>query len=291
MATLLSQGSSGPDVRQAQQKLNLAGTSALPKLVEDSVFGAKTRVRVIEFQKSRGLKADGIIGPQTRSALGMSATVPAGPVAPGAPPGATNSAQLVTAVVNATRGAFNLWKTQASFAHISINGALATGGPGCLSGPGLFPLITAQLVGVAPADSPTAMAAAKGIATKFQQWQAGIMVPGLPWYPSFDRVPAPFAPTTPNLPTPVSMLPSPFLSGMVDPSLLQAAMSAAAQGTSAQSFKEIASRVVVLFQTSILSAMVIKVMGSGPVPIFAPPFVPTGPVTNGTASSGPGAVA
>ena len=66
MAALLSQGSSGPDVRQAQQKLNQAGASVLPRLVEDSVFGAKTRARVMEFQRSRALVPDGMVGPKTR---------------------------------------------------------------------------------------------------------------------------------------------------------------------------------------------------------------------------------
>ena len=292
MAPLLSQNSSGPDVRQAQQKLNQAGASVLPRLVEDSVFGAKTRGRLIEFQRSRGLAPDGVVGPKTRTALGMSAVAPVGPVPPA---GAASNPALVNVVVSATRAAFDAWRVTASFAGISIIGVAATGGPGCLKGPGLFPFITSKLVGVALADSATAMAAARGIADKFQQWQTGVTVPGLPWYPTFATFPGPFAPPTPNVPTPLVALRSAGLPGMTTPALLQAAMSAAmggaAQGPSTPVFRDIALQVAVLFQTSILSAMVKNVMGSGPVATFAPPVVPVGPVVGGTASSSPGALA
>lgn len=37
----------------------------------DGIFGAKTEVAVINFQKSNGLSVDGIVGPKTWSALGF----------------------------------------------------------------------------------------------------------------------------------------------------------------------------------------------------------------------------
>ena len=79
MATMLKLGSRGPDVTRLQKALNQAGRSARPKLVEDGYFGEQTRSRVVEFQLSRGLPADGVAGPATQAALGLSG----GPVAPG----------------------------------------------------------------------------------------------------------------------------------------------------------------------------------------------------------------
>ena len=60
-------GSSGPDVKKFQEKLNKARTK--PKLVADGVFGKNTKTAVVNFQKSAGLKADGIAGKNTLAAL------------------------------------------------------------------------------------------------------------------------------------------------------------------------------------------------------------------------------
>ncbi|GJL53850.1 MAG: hypothetical protein NPIRA02_09820 [Nitrospirales bacterium] len=57
----------GPDVKAVQQALKTAGM--VIKL--DSVFGSKTEKAVKDFQKRRGLKVDGIVGPVTFHALGL----------------------------------------------------------------------------------------------------------------------------------------------------------------------------------------------------------------------------
>ena len=67
-AQTLAWGSSGEEVRLAQSKLKQWGY--LDGSV-DGVFDQGTYNAVIKFQKSNGLTADGVIGPQTRSALGM----------------------------------------------------------------------------------------------------------------------------------------------------------------------------------------------------------------------------
>src|SRR5437879_8029587 len=62
---ILKLGSSGSDVKNLQQKLKDLGFD--PKGV-DGNFGPGTKAAVIAFQKSKGLHADGIAGPQTLSA-------------------------------------------------------------------------------------------------------------------------------------------------------------------------------------------------------------------------------
>lgn len=68
MATL-QRGSSGPEVRALQERLNALGAS--PPLDVDGEFGRRTEAAVIAFQQAHGLEADGIVGRLTRAALGL----------------------------------------------------------------------------------------------------------------------------------------------------------------------------------------------------------------------------
>ena len=65
----LRKGASGENVRFMQQALLDAGFD-LPKYGVDGSFGRETLAALKEFQKSRGLKADGICGPKTWAAIG-----------------------------------------------------------------------------------------------------------------------------------------------------------------------------------------------------------------------------
>jgi len=58
-------GSTGYGVCWVQQKLNACGYST----AVDGIFGWDTYWKVVYFQRSRGLAADGIVGPITRGAL------------------------------------------------------------------------------------------------------------------------------------------------------------------------------------------------------------------------------
>jgi len=62
----LRYGSSGESVRTLQQQLNSYGYN----LTADGIFGNNTLTAVKSIQTSKGLPADGIVGPQTWSALG-----------------------------------------------------------------------------------------------------------------------------------------------------------------------------------------------------------------------------
>ena len=68
-ALVLKQGSTGSTVKTLQQKLKNWGyyTGAV-----DGIYGAKTVAAVKYFQRKNGLTADGIAGPKTLSAMGIS---------------------------------------------------------------------------------------------------------------------------------------------------------------------------------------------------------------------------
>src|ERR1700728_2233641 len=82
MSDILKVNSSGPDVAAPQQALATAGFN--PGQV-DGTFGLGTEVAVLAFQRSKGLAADGVVGPSTATALGLAAV----PTAPSAVPGVT----------------------------------------------------------------------------------------------------------------------------------------------------------------------------------------------------------
>jgi hypothetical protein len=63
----IRKGDRGEDVLYAQERLNVHG--ACPALVEDGIFGDATDAATREFQSAEGLAVDGIIGPNTWSAL------------------------------------------------------------------------------------------------------------------------------------------------------------------------------------------------------------------------------
>ena len=65
--TVLMQGDHGDDVREMQEALAALGFPISP----DGIFGIATYATVRAFQRARGLVIDGIVGPQTRAAMGL----------------------------------------------------------------------------------------------------------------------------------------------------------------------------------------------------------------------------
>ena len=110
-------GSRGPSVASLQSKLNSALTPS-PRLIPDGVFGAQTAQAVRNFQQRNGLTADGVVGPRTAAALGLSSGGAPGPTPgghaipvsgrPGGGPPAFVDLSIFNVVVEATiKGADN----------------------------------------------------------------------------------------------------------------------------------------------------------------------------------------
>ena len=73
--TLSKYGSRGEETKKTQQKLKDLGYY---KGNVDGIFGSQTLAAVKAFQKAKGLDVDGIVGPKTLSALGLSSSSSAG---------------------------------------------------------------------------------------------------------------------------------------------------------------------------------------------------------------------
>ena len=65
---LLAEGAQGSEVTAVQKALGLSASGA---------FDAKTEAAVERFQRSKGLAVDGVVGPQTKAALGLAPAQPA----------------------------------------------------------------------------------------------------------------------------------------------------------------------------------------------------------------------
>jgi peptidoglycan hydrolase-like protein with peptidoglycan-binding domain len=88
---MLKMGSRGESVRALQVHLNRVLVGETPPLQTDGIFGAKTRMRVLKYQMTMGLKPDGIVGPRTAAGIpgqaGMGGASGQAPIAP--PPAAS----------------------------------------------------------------------------------------------------------------------------------------------------------------------------------------------------------
>jgi len=185
------------------------------------------------------------------------------------------------------------WRVGAMLRGVTINGPSAMGGR--LDGPNLEPLIKAlaPATGCVGQAAAYANAVAGGLSQAWKQFCDGIRVPGLPWYPTFAAFPGPAAPPTPNVPSPLMTLAG-GSAGAVTAGALKSAMVARLGNPgpfSAELFDAIATGVSMAVTTWLPGQMVMNVLGKGPVPTFAPPYIPVGPVVAGDIIEAPGHLA
>jgi len=190
-------------------------------------------------------------------------------------------------LIQAIEHGFNLYRQSASFVDIVIKGPQAFGGR--LQGPDLDRLILGA-PSVASWTGPTVAvrnAVAKGL---HQQWSivaASVKVPGLAWYPSFAAFPGPMAPPTPNVPTPFAQLTHD--AAATAPANLKAAMRSLLQSKfdyADEFFESLATGFDATLKIWKGTQMVKGVLGTGPVPNFAPPYIPVGSVAGGKILAG-----
>ncbi|TMA25774.1 MAG: hypothetical protein E6J78_16315 [Deltaproteobacteria bacterium] len=197
------------------------------------------------------------------------------------------------AMLDAVQFSHNMWKLQAMFKDLKIMGPSAIGTPGCLSGPPLesniknAPMVASFTGNMAKHRD----AVAKGVSTCFKNWQDQVMIPGLPLYPLFAAFPGPMAPPTPNIPVPLIACPSAKVSDIITPSAMTQEMDDALDGGLKKKDPEkhynalhasIAQALSIGFLIWVASQLVTNCLGQGPIPTFAPPYVPVGPVMNGS---------
>jgi len=202
-------------------------------------------------------------------------------------------------MIDAVKFSHDLWRLQAKFDGLKIMAVSAIGQPGCLAGPELESNIK-NFPGAAAFTGNMAKwrdAIAAGVSKCFKEWQDQVMVPGLPWYPAFAAFPGPMAPPMPNIPMPLIACPSSKMTQIVTPGPLKDAMVDALDGGLKDQdpdeqcvalFDAVGTVLALSFMIWLASQQVMLVLGQGPIPTFAPPYVPVGPVINGSNIAIPG---
>lgn len=194
----------------------------------------------------------------------------------------------IDGICSAICSAWSQWQGLATMAGIIVNGPTATGGQ--VVGPPWMPLIMASGPKATPAELKYTTTIATVISNAWLQYTATIKVPGLPWYPAFAAFPSPMAPPTPNIPAPLMSLTQVPVS--VSKDVLKGQMIGQHGDPEALHSKELFDAVSDAFDKTFKiwqgSTILNNVLGTGPIPTFAPPFVPAGPVLGGVATMPPG---
>jgi hypothetical protein len=180
------------------------------------------------------------------------------------------------------------WQMKASMAGILVNGPTASAGQ--LVGPPWNLTILKDGAKSTPSELKYTNVIATVLGAAWLTYTATVKIPGLPFYPAFTAFPLAMAPPTPNVPVPFAALAQVPVS--IAPPLLKTQMVAMLADPRAPFHAELFESVIDAFDKMFkiwqTTTMVTKVLGSGPVPTFAPPYVPAGPVLGGLATMAPG---
>jgi hypothetical protein len=196
--------------------------------------------------------------------------------------------KFIDGICSAICSAWSTWQSAATLVGVVITGPTASVGQ--IVGPPWTPLILAS----GPKETPMLLkyttVVANVIGPAWLSFTATVKVAGMPWYPAFAAMPSPVAPPTPNIPCPFAALTQVPVS--ISANVLKMQMIGMLGDPMAPFHKELFESIADAFDKSYNlwkgMTMVTNVLGTGPVPSFAPPFVPVGPVVGGVGTMTPG---
>ena len=184
--------------------------------------------------------------------------------------------------------AWSQWQTAATMVGVVIAGPIASGGQ--VVGIPWAPLIMATGAIATPMELKYTTTIANVLGTAWLSYTASIKVAGMPWYPAFAAFPGPIAPPMPNVPAPLMALIQVPASLQVPLLKMQMVgqLGDPMAPFHAQLFESICDAFNKCFTVWQSTTMVTNVLGTGPIPVFAPPYVPVGPVVGGVGTMTPG---
>jgi len=190
--------------------------------------------------------------------------------------------------MSAIASAWGQWQSMAAMSGILINGPTASLGE--VIGPPLAPLILMTAPKNTPNELKFTNVIAQVIGEAWLTFTGTIKVPGLPWYPAFAALPSPVAPPTPNVVAPFALLTQ--VATSISSMAMKTQMIQRFADSQVPFHKELFESITDAFEKTyyawMASTTVTNVLGTGPVPTFAPPYVPVGPVVAGVGTMPPG---
>jgi len=205
------------------------------------------------------------------------------------------------AITKATRAAFgqsvNDWIIASYVQGGWVTGPNAELTPGSLKSSVEIEQRLMQALTVERVPAPVAQALATELGGAWRAWADGFRLSLAGAYPKLAAVPGPMAPPTPAagafpISRGMSVGEQRLSAAMLSPRLVNVLRAHAGRDMPALdgAIKELTTWVEASFRDWKLTAQVVGVMGKGPIPSFAPPYVPVGPVVMGDNISGPGHV-
>jgi hypothetical protein len=195
---------------------------------------------------------------------------------------------FIDGTCSAICSAWSQWQSMATLVGVVIAGPTASAGQ--IVGPPWTPLILASAPKATPMEMKYSNVIAQVIGTAWLTFTATVKLAGMPWYPAFAALPSPVAPPTPNIPCPFAALVQVPVS--ISCNVLKMQMVGQLADPMAPFHKELFESICDAFEKCYnlwkASTMVTNVLGTGPVPTFAPPYVPVGPVVGGVGTMTPG---
>jgi hypothetical protein len=204
---------------------------------------------------------------------------------------------IARASQEAFREGVNEWIGKARIQGGQVNGPTAILTPGSLVSDGNIESTIVQKLTGSQVPAEISRALAKELAAAWHDWAAGFQIRIPAAYPSFAAFPGPMAPPTPAATGPVALsngsssgeagLRAPILANKLS-SAVKLYAGKVGGGAPDQALKKLASWVEISFTEWKSMAKMGGVTGKGPIPTFAPPYVPVGPVLRGeNLSTGP----
>jgi hypothetical protein len=187
----------------------------------------------------------------------------------------------------------NEWVGKARIQGGTVRGPSATLTPGSLVSDMNLETRMVHLLADSHVPRDVAVALARVLANAWKEWAAGFQIHLPKAYPTLAAVPGRFAPPTPVASAPsLSQGSSPGEASLKAP-LLASRLSSALQmhatkvpgGSLDTATKNIANWVDGSFGEWKAGVKMVGLLGQGPVPTFAPPYVPIGPVVAGENTS------
>jgi hypothetical protein len=197
--------------------------------------------------------------------------------------------KYIDGICAAICGAIGNWMCGGMISTCMITGPVGIVTPGGVIGPPLTPLILGQGPKATEQEAKYTQAIATAFGTAWQTWQS--LLTGQLMWPMFAAFPGPMAPPTPCVPLPLITMNSGG-EAQLSPSMLKNAMVSNLGDSNAAHAEDLFDALAQAFGTVFTqfkgTTMVQNVLGTGPIPTFAPPFVPVGPVVMGSVIPTPG---